>query len=112
MTKLLAGGLWLYAAAAGNQLRHGMTGATLTAGTRDYNNFRGDILINGSDPGDSAHDITGDPLFTSASNLRLRSGSPAINAGVDVGLTTDADGKPIAGKPDIGAYERRGKILQ
>lgn len=38
-------------------------------------------------------------------NYRLQSGSPAINAGVDVGLTTDADGKPISGKPDIGAYE-------
>jgi hypothetical protein len=36
---------------------------------------------------------------------RPKSGSPAINAGVDVGLTTDADGKPIVGLPDIGAYE-------
>lgn len=39
------------------------------------------------------------------SDYHLRSGSPAINAGVDVGLTTDADGKPIIGLPDIGAYE-------
>lgn len=31
--------------------------------------------------------------------------SPAINAGVDVGLTTDIEGKPIRGLPDIGAYE-------
>jgi hypothetical protein len=38
-------------------------------------------------------------------DYHLRAGSPAINAGVDVGLTTDADGKPISGKPDIGAYE-------
>jgi hypothetical protein len=43
--------------------------------------------------------------FTDASDYRLRSGSPAINAGVDVGLTTDYDGKAIKGLPDIGAYE-------
>jgi hypothetical protein len=40
-----------------------------------------------------------------ASDYRLRAGSPAINAGVDVGLTTDFLGKPIRGVPDIGAYE-------
>jgi hypothetical protein len=36
--------------------------------------------------------------------------SPAINAGVDVGLTTDIEGKAIRGLPDIGAYEWRGAI--
>lgn len=38
-------------------------------------------------------------------NYHLRPGSPCINAGVDVGLTTDADGRAIKGLPDIGAYE-------
>lgn len=40
-----------------------------------------------------------------SSNYRLQSTSPAINAGTGVSLTTDADGKPILGTPDIGAYE-------
>jgi len=46
-----------------------------------------------------------DPLFRSTTDFRLKAGSPAINAGVDVGLTTDFLGKPIRGVPDIGAYE-------
>jgi len=49
-----------------------------------------------------------DPLFRSATDYRLKAGSPAINAGTDVGLTTDYDGKPIRGVPDIGAYEYYG----
>jgi len=47
----------------------------------------------------------GDPLFKSSTDYHTRGGSPCINAGVDVGLTTDFDGKPIKGLPDIGAYE-------
>jgi hypothetical protein len=35
----------------------------------------------------------------------IQSDSPCINAGVDVGLTTDYEGNPIVGNPDIGAYE-------
>jgi hypothetical protein len=35
----------------------------------------------------------------------LLAGSPAINAGVDVGLTRDYDGHYLIGNPDIGAYE-------
>jgi LysM repeat protein len=94
------------ATTSGNQFRQWLTGATLTAGTLDYNNFRGDLLINGSDPGDSAHDIITDPHFTSVSNLHLQSSSPAINAGVDVGLTTDYDGNSKSGPNfDMGAYE-------
>jgi hypothetical protein len=54
-----------------------------------------------------ATDIMSDPLFRNAvsGDFRLRSGSPAINAGTDVGLTTDILGRPIRGVPDIGAYE-------
>lgn len=55
--------------------------------------------------GRDANSLFADPLFRSSSDYRLRAGSPAINAGVDVGLTTDYLGKPIRGLPDIGAYE-------
>lgn len=37
--------------------------------------------------------------------FRLRAGSPAINAGTDVGLTEDFAGRKIRGLRDIGAYE-------
>lgn len=52
-----------------------------------------------------ATESVADPLFRSVTDFRLKSGSPAINAGTDVGLTTDFLGKPIRGLPDIGAYE-------
>lgn len=43
--------------------------------------------------------------WTDTSDYRLLSSSPAINAGVDVGLTTDYLGNNIRGLPDVGAYE-------
>jgi hypothetical protein len=54
-----------------------------------------------------ANSIGTDPLFVSTvtPDFRLQSTSPAINAGVDVGLVTDYAGNPIRGLPDIGAYE-------
>jgi hypothetical protein len=54
-----------------------------------------------------AHSIITDPLFVSTStpDFHLQTGSPAINAGVDVGLTIDYAGNPIVGLPDMGAYE-------
>ena len=56
--------------------------------------------------GQDLNSAVSDPLFTSEfTNLQLQTGSPAINAGVDVGLTTDILGNPIVGNPDIGAYE-------
>lgn len=48
-----------------------------------------------------------DPLLVSSSDFHLQNGSPAINAGVDVGLTTDYEENPIVGIPDIGAYEKQ-----
>lgn len=56
-------------------------------------------------PETHATSIVADPLFKSTTDFRLKAGSPAINAGTDVGLTTDYLGKPIRGLPDIGAYE-------
>jgi hypothetical protein len=43
--------------------------------------------------------------MTDESDYNLKAGSPAINSGTDVGLTTDFAGKPVRGTPDIGAYE-------
>jgi len=51
--------------------------------------------------------ITTDPLFMPAGNFRLQSTSPAINAGISVGLTTDYFGHrvPQNDTVDIGAHE-------
>lgn len=49
-----------------------------------------------------------DPLFVSATDYHLRSDSPGVNAGipVNVGLTTDIEGKTVnSDHPEIGCYE-------
>jgi parallel beta-helix repeat protein len=54
-----------------------------------------------------------DPLFVSiaagSENLRLQNGSPAIAAGINLGMTDDADRnarpQPASTQPDLGAYE-------
>ena len=48
-----------------------------------------------------------DPKMVSVStfNFKLTTASPAINTGVNVGLTNDYSGNAIIGLPDIGAYE-------
>jgi parallel beta-helix repeat protein len=60
-----------------------------------------------STTGFDAHSVNSDPLFTDIANsdFTLQAGSPCINAGTDVGLTTDYAGNPIVGNPDIGAFE-------
>lgn len=42
-------------------------------------------------------------------SFRLRDGSPAIDKGVNAGVTIDLDGKPrpVGTKPDLGAYEKQ-----
>ena len=51
--------------------------------------------------------IAGDPVFMGPSDFRLYGSSPAIDAGIDVGLIRDYAGNviPFNGIPDIGAYE-------
>ncbi len=56
--------------------------------------------------------INQDPLFDSVDvqnkvfNFRLKPGSPAIDKGIVTPVITDLDGKPRAGLPDIGSYEK------
>jgi hypothetical protein len=51
-----------------------------------------------------------DPKFLSSvtPDLHLQSSSPAITGGLNLGYTSDLDGKSIAGLPAIGAYEYGG----
>lgn len=58
--------------------------------------------------------INQDPSFETINNsqriysFRLNSNSPAINKGVNTGLSLDLDGNPRpVGLPDLGAYERQ-----
>jgi len=49
--------------------------------------------------------ITSDPLFVSTLDYHLQANSPAIGAGVYLGLLKDKDGNPWNNPPSIGAYE-------
>lgn len=59
--------------------------------------------------GRDAHSVFVDPSFLDLGNFdfRLSAGSPAIDAGTDVGLVTDKSGNgiPAGSAPDIGIYE-------
>ncbi|MFC1623250.1 fibronectin type III domain-containing protein [Patescibacteria group bacterium] len=60
--------------------------------------------------GNELSSLNQNSLFTSSSptqdsDFQLQYRSPIIDAGTDVGLTTDYAGNPIYGTPDIGAYE-------
>jgi hypothetical protein len=52
-------------------------------------------------------DLTWTKTYTNISDYHLKAGSPAINAGVSVGLVSDYSGGtvPKGSAPDIGAYE-------
>lgn len=54
-----------------------------------------------------SNNLTLDPLFTNegSEDFTLQASSPAINAGIDVGLISDFLLNPINGNPDIGAFE-------
>lgn len=56
-----------------------------------------------------AHDTQAEPLFMDPDNgdFRLRAGSPGIDMGTDIGLSTDLAGmpRPQGAAVDIGAYE-------
>ncbi|MCK4553194.1 carbohydrate binding domain-containing protein, partial [Candidatus Pacearchaeota archaeon] len=60
-----------------------------------------------SEKSQDQNSIATDPLFVDALNhdFHLQPTSLAIDAGTDVGLTTDFEGNPIVGILDIGAFE-------
>lgn len=92
----------------GYQIRDYTAGAYATSKfTIDYNYFNTGATT--STVGTNAVQAAS-PLFVSTvtPDFRLQSGSPAINAGADVGLTTDYRGIYLLGRPDIGAYEYAG----
>jgi len=51
------------------------------------------------------HSIADNPDFVSSVDYHLQAGSPAIAAGIGVGLNTDYDGEVWKPTPSIGAYE-------
>lgn len=72
-----------------------------------YWSFSGAVDV-GKPLGDG--DLVADPMFLDLDNrdLRLRKGSPAIDAGAAVGYSNDVEGNGIIGTPDMGAYEFTG----
>ncbi len=48
--------------------------------------------------------VNADGLYDSTADFNIFAGSPAISAGVNVGLTQDFAGNPVPSTPDIGAY--------
>ena len=67
-----------------------------------------------SEQGKDQNSKAADPLFVSPSHFHLQTTSPAINAGTNVGLTTDYEGEtvPFGAAPDIGAYEYNSGFLE
>lgn len=49
--------------------------------------------------------VKDNPDFVSSSDYHLQAGSPAIAAGVNVGITYDYEGKPFVDPPSSGIYE-------
>ena len=73
--------------------------------TFDYNLWFPNVSFSGR----GSHAVAVDPLLENpgGGDCHLAAGSPAKDAGVDIGVSTDRDGnaRPAHGAPDIGAYE-------
>lgn len=82
-------------------------------GTEPMLNFGGvayyDLAAWQAASGQDAHSSNANPLWVSPTtgDFHLQTGSPAIDAGANVGLTEDFEGTPVpqGGAPDIGALE-------
>ncbi len=72
--------------------------------------WNGQVVFLPSTGYDNSSNYTSDPLFVSASDFQLQTGSPAIGKGVDVGLSTDYKGNAWNSVPSIGAYEYNSTI--
>lgn len=96
---------------ARNNIVDGGSVAVSAAGGTSENNIYTSLMwcqdINNLGPGEFV--ATKSELFVDAANgdYHLKSGSPAINAGVDVGFDLDLEGNavPQGGAVDVGAYE-------
>jgi hypothetical protein len=55
-----------------------------------------------------SYDKVADPKFYSSTDLRLRSGSPAINSGIDLNYSFDVLRQSLVSRTDRGAYEYQG----
>jgi hypothetical protein len=88
---------------------HGTGGFVSSFSPFDHNGFFGNALgpIAGAAPG--ATDVTADPRYVdwAGGDYRLLPGSPAVNAGVDVGLDVNGpeSGNFNGAAPDLGAAE-------
>ncbi len=88
---------------------HGMSGSVSGFSPFDHNGFFANALgpISGAAPG--ATDVTADPRYVdrAGGDFRLLPGSPAVNAGVDVGLDVNGPGSGnfSGAGPDLGAFE-------
>lgn len=91
----------LFVVASGTPYISGTVGISASQATLDHN-----LWFNGSgDTSLDAHPILSDPAFVApGSDFHLRSGSPALGAGLELSLDpTDYDLRPRTHPPDLGA---------
>jgi parallel beta-helix repeat protein len=113
-------GILVKAASTGNNIRNNISynnrqygiklEDTSTVTTFSNNLFYNNTTSNYSGTSAGNGDIVSNPNVVSSSDFHLQSTSPAINAGTDVGLTSDYAGSQIVGLPDIGAFEYQGDV--
>jgi hypothetical protein len=69
------------------------------------------LWANGDDPISGTAVLPSPPLFVAPAqqDYHLLSESPAVDAGIDVGVSADVDGdgRPVGPRPDVGADEVR-----
>jgi putative cofactor-binding repeat protein len=87
------------------------------SGTLDYNDVWGNTIQDYDLPGPlqpGPHSLQADPRFVAGGgdDFHLGVGSPCIDTGTPVGVTTDVDGdvRPIGPRVDIGADEARRRV--